>query len=166
MLNKYFEDAQKKLTKRKVVKADAPSSGKTKQNLAKAPVKIEKKEIIAALSKIIPTGLSIAEAMPVDENGFAPEGADFLIFKDHCADLISIMEGYVPLELVYASCYLVPTIDRKLLMNVLGRVVNVKKIKQYSETDESIFRIPAFIIAGDGGYSIRDIKNDILNYYN
>ncbi|MCL2025245.1 MAG: hypothetical protein FWG92_00360, partial [Leptospirales bacterium] len=34
------------------------------------------------------------------------------------------------------------------------------------EADENIFRIPAFIIAGDGGYSIRDIKNDILNYYN
>jgi len=162
MLNKYFENMQKSLTKKKTAKADLPSSGKT---LAKIQSKIDKKEVMAAFSKIIPSGLSIAEAMPVDENGFAPEGADFLIFKSYCADIVSIMEGYVPLEFVYASCYFVPTIDKKLLLEALGRVVGVKKIKQYNEAGGDAFRVPAFIIAGDGGYSIRDIKNDILNYY-
>ena len=168
MLNRYFEDMQKSLTKKKAAKT-APPSGKTEKKLAKNQVKtdrIEKKDVMDAFSKIVPAGLSVAEAVPVDENGFAPEGADFLIFKSYCVDIVSIMEGYVPLELIYASCYVVPTVDKKLLLEALGRVVNVKKVRRYAaEDDEEEFRIPAFIVAGDGGDSIRDIKNDILNYY-
>ncbi|MDR3237607.1 MAG: hypothetical protein LBT84_03805 [Spirochaetia bacterium] len=160
MLNKYFEDVQKQLTKKKAA-VKSPSAGKA----VKSQTRIDKKEVMTAFSKIIPSAFSLAEAMPVDENGFAPEGADFLIFENYCADLVSMMEGYVPLELVHASCYLVPTLDKKTLLEALNRVVSVKKIKRYTDLEENELRVPAFIIAGDGGYPVRDVKNDILNYY-
>lgn len=159
MLTKYFDSLQKKLLKKKNAASDAKGS-------KKIPAKIDKKEVMKAISGIIPSHLTLGDFKPIDENGFSPEGSDFLIFKNYCPDIASLMGGYIPLELIYASCFVIPSIDKKHLADTLNRVMSVKRINKYSNaSEEESFRIPAFIIAGNSGYGLRDIKNDALNFY-
>ena len=169
MLSKYFEDMQKSMAKKTSAKKTTGTK-KTSSKKATAKIsesKIDKSIIIEKFSGIIPGNLVIEEAIPIDANGFAPDGADLVIFSNYCRDLVSIMGGYVPLELIYATCYIVPKLDKKSLIDVLNRVASVKKINKYAETgDNDDIRIPAFIIAGESDYPIMDIKNDLLNYYN
>lgn len=158
MLTNYFANLQKKLIKKKTSASGAAAK--------KTTSKIDKKDVIKTLTGVIPSHLTVGDVKPIDENGFAPEGSDFLIYKDYSPDIASMMDGYIPLELIYASCYIIPSIDKKQLLDALSRVMSVKKINKYSPSpDEESFRIPAFIIAGDSGYKLRDIKNDTLNFY-
>lgn len=166
MLAKYFETLQKQLIKKKTIKGTLAKTTSSKKAAEKTALVINRDDVIKAFSGIVPSHLTVAVAAPVDENRFAPDESDFLIFKNYCQNMTAILGGYVPLELVYASCYIAPTLNKKTLFETLGRVASVKKISVYSDvTDQQEFRIPAFIITGDEGYHLRDVKNDILNYY-
>ena len=167
MLNKFFENLQSQLAKKKTAKSASAAKTASKKATEKTVFVINNNDIIKAFAGIVPSHLSVAAASPVDENGMAPEETDFLIFKNYCNDLVAMMGGYVPLELIYATCYVTPLLNKKSLFETLARVVAVKKISFYSNVEErQEFRVPAFIIAGDEGYHIRDVKNEVLNYYN
>ncbi len=165
MLTKYFENLQKTLTKKKTSRSSASADSAGKKT-SSGYGKIDVKDVLKVLAGIIPSDQCIGQVRPVDDNGFSPDGADLVIYENYCRDIAEMMEGYIPIELVTGACYVIPSIDKKSLADALNRVISVKKINKYSTREnEDSFRIPAFIVAGDGDYPVRDLKNDVLNYY-
>lgn len=76
------------------------------------------------------------------------------------------MGGYVPHELLQATLFAVPTLNKKTLQEAMNRVMAVKKINRLSADEETeIFSVPSFIIAGATSYKMMDLKNDVLNFY-
>jgi hypothetical protein len=168
MLNRYFEDLQKRISKKAPVKKSGTARATSKKSSsAKTEIKLNIKDVKEQFRSIIPSHLNIEEAKPVDSNGFSPDGADLLVFRDYCRDIVSIMGGYIPVELLYATMSVIPSLDKKSLLDSLNRVMSVKKINRYTESPEgNSLRLPAFIVAGGSAYSMMELKNDILNYYN
>jgi hypothetical protein len=119
------------------------------------------------LARIIPSNLVLSTVKPVDNSGFSPEGADFIAYREYCRDIVQIMNGHVPCELVHGTFHIVPELNRESLYEALKRVINVKKVDRFSNTagEESIVPIPAFIIALESEYSFMDLKNDLVNFY-
>ncbi len=178
MLFEYFKEFNKRVVKKSAVKK-APSQKATakkgtskkaasKKSTAKtSSVKLDIKNLRESLSRIIPLDLEVSDANPLDANGFSPDGADLCIYKPFCRDIVEIMGGCIPQELLKGTVFSVDVLNKKTLQDALNRVAAVKKINRLStegEEDES-FNIPSFIIAGAGDYSMLDLKNDILNGY-
>jgi len=173
MLSKYFQDFHAKILKSTgLVKKTAVKKGAAAKKTAgkgaavkTTAAKLDMQALQEKLESIIPSYLSISNAKPIDTNGFSPDGADLLIYRPYCRDIVNMMGGYVPFELIHGACFVVPHLDKKTLQDVLNRVSGIKKISKYAGTEEEAFKIPAFIIAGTADHGMMDLKNDILNYY-
>lgn len=172
MFTKYFDDFEKSFIKKgKAVKGkEAKETGKKGGKKGKAPdpkIGIDLKKFMENMDKIVPAKLRVDSIRPIDASGFSPEGTDFIVYKEFSRDIVKIMNGYVPFELVYGTYFLEDTLDRKSLESVIKRVSIVKKLNQF--TDESAEKepivIPSFVITANTNYSLLDLKNDILNYY-
>ena len=166
MLSNYFSALVKEFKKKApAAKSAAKKKGKTVKSIKSSnPFTINRVRDI--LENLIPSELAIATARPVNTSGFSPDGADMLIFRKYCADILTIMNGYVPCELIHATVFFVPQLNRSSLAEVLNRVAVVKKISRFTEkTDEETVLIPAFILAAESDYDPMDLKNDIINYY-
>ena len=173
MLSNYFKEFDKKIVKRAAKKAAPKAKAKAKKGAAKKAVaktqkggvKLDLKALKERLEGIIPTHLAIEKAKPVDMNGFSPDGADLIIYRPYCRDIVEMMGGLVPFELLHGTCFTTDELNRKTLPEVLNRVGALKKMSKLAQSEENSFNVPAFIIAGDTSMSMLDIKNDILNYY-
>jgi len=177
MLFEYFKEFNKRVVKKSAVKKTASKKASTKKGASKkaaskksspktSSVKLDIKNLRESLSRIIPLNLELSDANPLDSNGFSPDGADLCIYKPFCRDIVEIMGGSIPHELLAGTVFSVDVLNKKTLQDVMNRVAAVKKLNRLSteEEDES-FNVPSFIIAGAGDYSMQNLKNDILNGY-
>ncbi len=160
MLKSYFLDMNKKLVKKGASKASSKKAG-----ASKASSGIDEKILCEKLAGLLPGQFRIDSAKPLDSSGFSPEGADLIIYHEYCRDIVKLLNGYVPYELIYGAVYIVDDLTKASLADVINRVATVKKINKFAET-ESSFTVPSFIIANTSSdYPLSELKNDILNYY-
>jgi hypothetical protein len=168
MISDYFEKLGKKFLKKPAAKrgAAAATPAKGKKASADSAVTLTLKSFKEEIERIIPAQLNVDSLKPINGSGFSPEGADLLVYYPYCRDIALMMNGYMPVELIYGSYFLAPTLNKGNLHEVLNRVVNVKKINQYSEeSDNEQMMVPAFVVVGATDYPLRELKNDVLNYY-
>lgn len=170
MFSKYFRDFSKQITKK-------PSSKKSTTSKKSVPTKVDIKKIKESFSGIIPSSLKIENAKIIDKSGFAPEGIDLVVYKEYCQDMLSILGGYVPYELAQAAIFVVPTLDKKSLIEVLTKVVAAKKLNRFALeskekedaegelASEETEQMPVFILVLNSKYELLELKNDIVNWY-
>ena len=171
MLKNYFIEFNKKITKKAAaVKGSTgkgePKKGESKKGSAKkATENLDFKAFIEKMDGIIPKNLKVDILKPVDSSGFSPDGADLIAYNEYCRDINKILNGYIPFELIHGAFFMVNELSKSSLADVFGRVASVKKINHFTE-DAGSFSIPSFIIANNNpAYSLRELKNDIMNYY-
>jgi len=163
MITKYFKDFDKKIIKKK--KAGVTDADKKGKAPAKAPVDV--RMLKENLARIIPSNLKIESARPIDTAGFSPDGVDLVAYDPYCEDIIDLMGGYVPYELVYGMFHVVPDLNKDCLIDVLNKVSTAKKLNMYATAPEEGEKahIPSFVVASSMKYQLNEIKNDIMNYY-
>lgn len=159
MLKNYFSDLNKTLGKKT---ASAKTAGK--KSSAKSTTGLDTGMLIEQLEQIIPSGLKISDAKPIDTTGFSPEGSDYIVYREYCRDIAKLMNGYIPFELIHGAFFTIPDLKKNTIADALNRVATVKKINRFSE-EESEFSVPCFIITGGSDYPLLDVKNDVINYY-
>jgi uncharacterized protein YdhG (YjbR/CyaY superfamily) len=177
MLTKYFEEFDKKIVTKEKAAIKKTASKSTKKKTGKktakkaAPktkkIKFNTKLFADNLNRIIPSHLSARDVKPVDSSGFSPEGADLIIYKEYCRDIVEIMNGCIPFELVYGAIHIEPELTKKSLQETIERVLSVKKLNRYTETfdENESYPIPSFVISADTDFTIGEIKNSLINYY-
>lgn len=160
MLNNYFTELNKALSKKKTPAAKTAG----KKTAPKGSAGVDLALLIEKLEQIIPAGLKISDAKPIDSTGFSPEGSDYIVYREYCRDITKLMNGYVPFELIQGAFFTIPELRKNTIADALNRVATVKKINRFSE-EESEFSVPCFIVTGGAGYPLLEVKNDIVNYY-
>jgi len=171
MFGEYFTDFHKNLAEKKKPAKKTEGKAATKKTSAKKAsgkaAAIDIKKIQDKISRIIPSRLSIDAVRAIDDTGFSPDGIDLVIYDEYCPDIIKIMGGYVPSDLIYGTIHLVQKLTAKTLQDVLNNVTAAKKLNTFSEyyDRENEPVRPAFIIAAQTDYSFQELKNDVLNYY-
>ncbi len=176
MISKYFDDFNKKIVKKRKTAANKKTKSAAKKTSGKGSsagkktteqIKFDLKLFSEKLNNIIPAFLQIASVKPIDSSGFSPSGADLIAYKPFCRDIIEIMDGYIPYESVYGTYHIEPALNKSDLGSLLGRVAAVKRLNTSAENPEGgkSVVVPAFIVIGETSFSIRDIKNEIINFY-
>jgi hypothetical protein len=161
MFSKYFETAVHSLLKKP--KTDKKGDKKTKSK--------EKKELIdidtlkESLNKIVSSHFVIDSHKMIDPSGYSPEDVDLIAYKEVYRDITSIMEGFIPCELVYGTYTVAPEINKGNLMDVLRKVVQAKKINRYTDRETQPAIIPAFVIAFDADMNLAELKTSIIDNY-
>lgn len=164
MLANYFSTLVGEFKKKKIPARKSAAKKKGKNAPSSGALNVNR--IRDMLETLVPFDMGIAAARPVNTAGFSPDGADLLIFRRYCTDILKIMNGYMPCELIHGTVFFVPQLNRATLAEVLNRVVIVKKLGRFTEkSEEEPTLIPAFIIAEETDYDPMDLKNDIINYY-
>ncbi len=173
MIESYFTDfygrLQKKsgTTKASSKKSTSKTASKKKSSSKSVSgTKLDPRKTLEALSKIIPSELTLGTHPIIDSTGYSPEGADAVIYKEYCQDIVPLMGGYIPYELIYAFVHLETNLTRKSLGTLLTRVATVKGINAYNPETEDPYIIPSLIIIDKCDYPFQELKNDIINYYN
>jgi hypothetical protein len=166
MFSKYFEDLEQRLAKKPAgKKAPAGKVKPGKPGKTDAAMPLSPAQIIQVISGIIPSHLKASALRIIDQSGYSPENVDFIIYRELFRDIESLMGGYVPSELVYASCFISPALNHENLKAVLGRVMQAKKVDRYTESDSEKSAIPSFIFAQGTDIPLPDVKRAILDYY-
>lgn len=163
MISKYFKDFDKKVVKKK--KTDGqPHPGKGK---ALHKPTLDVKHLRDMLAGVIPSHLSIDAIKPIDSAGFSPDGVDLVAYQKYYPEIINLMGGYVPYELVFGMYHLVQNLDKESLLDVLGKTATAKKLNMFAMNQEGEERvhIPSFVVAASSKYQFIELKNDIINYY-
>jgi len=164
MIGKYFKDFDKKILK---IKKPATGAHETKGKTA-TRASVDMRMMKDSLSRIIPSRLTIDSVKPVDSSGFSPDGVDLIVYDEYCPDIVELMGGHVPYELLYGMFHVVPNLTKESLTEVLGRVAVAKKLNMYAsipEEEETMAHVPSFVVAASSKYHFSDLKNDIINYY-
>lgn len=164
MIAKYFKDYDKHVIKKKKASPKAP--GKKGKSATGGAIDI--KSLKQRLSGIIPSFLTIDAVKAIDSTGFSPEGVDLVAYREYCPDIIDILGGYVPYELIHGLYHVVQDLDRDSLLEVLGKISTAKKLNMYAAEqveEDAPGAIPSFIIAASSKYQFIELKNDIINYY-
>lgn len=162
MILKYFKDFDKKLVRKKAADDETPAKGKGSSRGA-----IDLHHLQESLSRIIPSHLKVGPVKPIDSSGFSPDGADLVIYDEYCPDIVNIMGGYVPFELLYGMVHVVQTLNRDSLVEALGKIAAAKKLNMFAagSEEEETLHIPSFIVVSSTKYEFQELKNDIINYY-
>jgi hypothetical protein len=163
MIAKYFKDFDKRIIKKK--KAGVKTDEKKGKVSHKASVDL--RMLKENLSRIIPSNLRIDSVRPIDTAGFSPDGVDLVAYDPYCPDILDLMGGYVPYELVYGLFHIVQDLNKGTLIEVLNKIATAKKLNMFaaSPEDEEKPHIPSFVIASSTKYQFSELKNDIINYY-
>lgn len=157
MFSKYFQKLEKNLSKK------IRSSKKGKGGGAEKSIDIN--ALKDDLNKMIPSRLKIDSLRMIDPSGYTPESVDLIAFKDLYRDMLSIMDGFIPCELVYGTFHVLPMLNKESLNDIIRKVVQVKKINRYAERDESPAIIPAFVIAYNTDIKLPDLKSVLVENY-
>jgi hypothetical protein len=163
MIAKYFKDFDKRIIKKK------KAGVKTGEKKGKAPARasVDLRLLKEHLSRVIPSNLKIDSVRPIDTAGFSPDGVDLVVYDTFCQDIIDIMGGYVPYELVYGVFHVIQDLNKDCLIDVLNKISTAKKLNMYAAGPEEGEKthIPSFVIASSTKYQLNELKNDIINYY-
>ena len=165
MIDKYFKDFDKRIIKTKKPAADAAHEGKGK---ATTRASVDARMLKENLTRIIPARLKIDSVKPIDSSGFSPEGVDLVVYDEFCPDIVELMGGYVPYELLYGMFHIVPELKKESLNEVLNKVSTAKKLNMYAASPDeegAMAHIPSFVVAASTKYQFNELKNDIINYY-
>jgi hypothetical protein len=117
-----------------------------------------------SLNRIVPSHLKLSTAKVIDASGYSPEGVDLVVYKDKFRDTEKLLDGHIPVELVYGTFFLTKTINMDTIYEVLGRIMNGKKLNRYTDKENNP-SIPAFVIAFDMDIELKDLKETLLSYY-
>ena len=164
MIANYFKDYHKRIVKAKKASPKAPG----KKGKPAAGGSIDVKALKQQLSGIVPAFLKIDSVKAIDSAGFSPEGVDLVAYREYCHDIVDILGGYVPYELVHGFYHVVQDLNKDSLVEVLGKIATAKKLNMYAAEqaeDEAPPAIPSFVIAASSKYQFIELKNDIINYY-
>ena len=165
MIEKYFKDFDRNMLKRTKAAAAAPLKKGDKKSGARAEIDI--RMLKDALARIIPSQLAIDAAHPVDSAGFSPEGVDLVVYKRYCSDILKLMDGYIPCELICGLFHVIQNLNKDSLPDFLNTIATAKKINNFvigpEETQKGI--IPSFGIVANMNYQFYELKNDIINHY-
>lgn len=163
MFSKYFEKAEKKILKSfKETKKDSGQDSKASKSTKQ---KIDHSELKKNLNNIIPSSLVIDSVKFIDPSGYSPDQTDFIVYKEFSRDIVNIMGGYVPSELVYGTFHISTKLNKKALNDILKNVIQAKKINRYTDQENISTLIPAFVIAYDTDYQLPDLKDSLLDHY-
>jgi hypothetical protein len=163
MISKYFKEFDKKvIKKKKTAVKGGPKKGKEVQRLS-----VDISSLESSLVKIIPSHLRVGKVRPIDAAGFSPEGVDLLIYREYCPDIINLLGGYIPHELVYGMVHIIEDLNKASLGDALMKVITAKKLNMYAADQQPDDKphIPSFIIAASSKYQFNELKNDIINFY-
>ncbi len=163
MISKYFKDFDKKVVKKRKPE-EQPPQGKGK-GLHKSTLDV--KHFRDMVAGVIPAHLSIDAVKPIDSAGFSPDGVDLVAYHKYYPDIINLMGGYVPYELVHGMFHLIQDLDKESLIDVLGKTATAKKLNMFvmNQEGEERSHIPTFAVAASSKYQFIELKNDIINYY-
>lgn len=167
MFSNYFDKIEKKLTKKpkttkKTTAKGGKGSGAKSTKMTDASRYNELKEV---LNNIIPSHLKLDSLSLADPSGYIPEGTDFIAYREYCRDIVNIMNGIIPCDLVHGTYHVVDKLDKNTLNDALKRVLQAKKINRYAETESEMPVIPAFIIAHDTAIKLPELKEFIIDHY-
>ncbi len=162
MISKFFKDYDKKFYKKKAGDAAETKKGKTTARGA-----IDLDLLRNNLSGLIPSNFKIGPVKPIDSSGFSPDGADLVIYDEYCRDIIDLMGGYIPFELIYGLIHVVQTLNKDSLIEVMSKIATAKKLNMYaaSSEEEDRVHIPSFVVVSSTKYTFQELKNDIINFY-
>jgi hypothetical protein len=163
MISKYFKELDKKLIKKRRAEAMADhEAGKASRRPS-----LDVHTLAELLSGIIPSHLTVDAVKPIDTTGFSPDGIDLIAYQKYCPDIVNILGGYVPYELVYGTYHLVHDLNKESLTDLLGKTATAKKLNMFATNPdaEERMQIPSFAIAATTKYQFIELKNDIINYY-
>ena len=138
MISKYFREFDRKVLRRKKTdEPEVPGKGKVSPRVA-----LDLEQVRDTLAGIIPSHLTIEAAKPIDSAGFSPDGIDLIAYQKYYPDIVNILGGYVPYELVYGTYHLVQDLDKEALIDVLGRTATAKKLNMFAMNPEGEDRGP------------------------
>lgn len=164
MISKYFKDFDKKIVKKRKtpVSTEGKKSGK---DTAKAHLDV--RMLSEHLSRIVPSSLKVEAVKPIDSAGFSPDGVDLVAYDAYFPDIIDLMGGYIPYELIYGMYHIVQDLNKDSLFEVLTKIATAKKLNIFAANpdDDTTVHIPSFVIAAHTKYSFNELKNDIINFY-
>lgn len=167
MISKYFKDFDKKVIKKK--KPDEEQGQEQPHGKGRISHKstLDIRHFRDMLAGVIPSHLSLDAVKPIDSAGFSPDGVDLVAYQKYYPDIINLMGGYVPYELVYGMFHIVQDLDKETLTDALGKTATAKKLDTFSQNPEGAERthVPSFIVAASSKYQFIELKNDIINYY-
>jgi hypothetical protein len=161
MFSKYFETVVSNFIKK-------PKAGKKGDKKEKSKGKTESIDIDSlkeSLNKIVSSNFIIDSNKMIDPSGYSPDDVDLIAYKELYRDIASIMEGYIPCELVYGTYTVTPELNKENLMDILRKVVQAKKINRYTDRETQPAVIPAFVIAFDTNFNLADLKTSIIDNY-
>ncbi len=168
MFSDYFQKIEKKIIKKakpaKKIGAKDDKSAKDSKSAKQGPSGADS-ELKDCLNNIVPSDLKVDDVKIIDPSGYSPEGIDLVAYKEKFRDIGNIMGGSIPCDLVFGTYHLANVLNKDSLNDSLTRVLQAKKINQYTESDSEMTLIPAFIIGYDSEFKLPDLKNLIIDHY-
>ncbi len=166
MFSKYFENIGKILFKKPKTsgKENIKGGGKTGSKKKKTDFR-SLDDVKEVLNKIIPAQFAVDSVRMIDPSGYSPEKVDLVAYKELYRDIVGIMNGYVPCELVYGTFHIYSALNRESLNDMIRAVVQAKKINRFTDREEKPALIPAFVIAYDSEISLPDLKTGLIDNY-
>ena len=170
MFSKYFENIEKSLIKKPkaAVKAGKVTKGsKSRKTVPEKKIKatVDISFLKDTLSKIVTSQFVIDSVKMVDPSGYSPNETDLIAYKQLYRDVVSIMGGHVPCELVYGTFHIYPAINKGSLNELIRSIVQVKKINRFSDREDKPALIPAFAIAYESDISLPNLKTALIDNY-
>ncbi|MBN2401387.1 MAG: hypothetical protein JXN64_03215 [Spirochaetes bacterium] len=168
MFSKYFDKIEKDLTKK--VKSLKKGEGK-KETAGKSGSKIKKTDTMDIgalkdiLNKIVPSQYVIDSVKMIDPSGYSPDEVDLIAYKQLYRDIVGIMNGHVPCELVYGTFHVYPVLNKNSFNDLIRTIVQVKKINRFTDREDKPALIPAFVIAYDTDIGLADLKTVLIDNY-
>ncbi|MFH0975833.1 MAG: DUF6602 domain-containing protein [Spirochaetota bacterium] len=165
MFSKYFDKLEKNLIKKSKTekKGEVKSEKSTGKKKEKEAVDLD--ALKETLSKIIPSQLAVDSVKMIDPSGYSPENVDLIAYKELFKDIINLMGGFIPCELVYSTYHVTPVLNKETLNEVIRRIVQAKKINRFTDREDKPALIPAFAIAYDSDLKLADLKSVLIDNY-
>src|SRR6056297_49145 len=170
MFREYFIKKQKELLKKptttsKTTAKKGAAGSKSKSGKSTTPVAYDLKHFEKLMEGLLPQNLVIEKALPIDASGYVPENLDYVIYYNKWPSIQDIMGGYVPAELIYATCHVENKLTKTSIDSILNKVVLAKKLNRFTEDMNQAYMIPSFVVIYESTVALPDIKKNVVDYY-
>jgi hypothetical protein len=170
MFREYFIKKQKELLKKNKISSKSSAKtgtagAKTKSKKISTEASYDVKNFEKLMENLMPQNLLFENASAVDASGYVPENLDYIIYYNKWPYIKDIMGGYVPAELIYATCHVEKKLTKTSIDSVLNKVVLAKKLNRFTEETNQSYMIPSFMVVYESTVDLPDIKNRVVDYY-